>query len=1177
MFDSVSSTLANIVGWLIQKIFESIVAPFADIYKVDELIFGTFKSDETIYWRTFTESELANAFLPTYYLMMTVAGTMLVLFIIFAGMRIAGASISANKRNELMEFTKELVLVGMGLFLLPQLYSFVFAINNMFVDLFSSAIGTDIFAANQDITGDDTLSSDTGLIGKVLINFILIGVGIWANFYYLVRKITLLILLPLGPVMLVCWMFPAWKGVTLTWIKETVGTIFIQSIHAFTFWIVASISNAETGLIATIIGYMIFIPISEQVKSLLGLSTNMQGGLNKAGSMMGMAAIAGVAGSLKGAMSGDSVMGALKGLKDGGKKLAGDLKEGKGLGESLKDLAGTAKEAAFSSAKSMDMEKFGDLVSKGGKAVGGVAGTFIGSPMGPIAALAGAEGLSKLGGATAGLGGRTGFAAASKLKGMFKDGSDAVNKAKNNDNEANITDAISTAQAAEWAEGSKAQIMQGLREKFPTATEQELGKKFNNIVAQKAKSYANDAKDLLADAKNVASEKGDAEQLIHNGANAMADTWAQKNGSNFIASWKSKNPQGAKESNTAYEKRAQGALANEKSNMFDNFKKDGEVFARDNADTNGHVNRGELANFMSNSAMQHKGIGNVNAADLMDSAKSSMANIQGISLLGAKGQPDMNAIVANLATAKTNSDRKTRIDALTGEGMSPEQAEVVWRGESATKHAENLAHFSAPEFGNQIGQRAELGKMSGIARGGQTVATFVQGAVAKDAQAIGTSLNALKETVTAGASTMQASMSQGNGVFESARLAKNAAQQTLSNKILDNYGGDAVQAQQSIVQGAGYAAGILGGATGRVMAQSAALKVLHGSNMNQAVQSQISNASEIIQMAHKVPDENGNMQVAPGAIRQVTTRDKSFIEVRTASGEIQTVSRIGAGSESLKQGETVYQDLTSSDGKSLDIAKVGRSQVSTYRMDTSNGRIPVDHAVQNPMSLIGNTGVSHVEANQGYRAMPVLSQKVDAGQFFKEDLGKAVTSGQFSNVEVVTSKGEQYLAGLNNEGQKVRLSPITQGDARLGANQVVSTPVQVSPKGIITAAKTAMNSNGNLAGVGSTVVTTEQIQGDVAIMESAVSNSGQPMQRQTIQRNVVISNPNANGATVTNVNRVLAPGTADSEVFVLPQNLAQEGTATFNNLLNSKNDERIQRGLNKRAVAEQIRFKQGRP
>ena len=753
MFDSVSSTLANIVGWLIQKIFESLVAPFADIYKVDELIFGTFKSDETIYWRTFTESELSNAFLPTYYLMMTVAGTMLVLFIIFAGMRIAGASISANKRNKLMEFTKELVLVGMGLFLLPQLYTMVFAINNLFVDLFSAAIGTDIFNANQEIKGEDTLSSETGLIGKVLINFILVGVGIWANFYYLVRKITLLILLPLGPVMLVCWMFPAWKWVTLTWARETVGTIFIQSIHAFTFWVVASISNAETGLIATIIGYMIFIPISEQVKSMLGLSTNMQSGLNKAGAMMGMSAITGVAGSLKGAMSGDSVMGALKGLKDGGKKLAGDLKDGKGLGESLKDIAGTAKEAAFASAKSMDMENFGDLVSKGGKAVGGIAGTFVGSPMGPVAALAGAEGLSKVGGGVAGLGGRTGYATASKLKSMFKDGSDAVNDAVENDNETNITNAVSTAPAAVWAEGSKAQIMQGLREKFPTATNQELGKKFNNLVAQKAQSYASNAKELLADAKNIASEKGDAEQLIYNGAHAMADTWEQKNSDNFIGNWKSENPRSANESESAYNKRAAGALASEKARMLDNFTKDGEVFARDNADTNGHINRGDLANFMSSSAMQHKGIGNANVADLMGSAKASMDNIQGISLLGAKGQPDMNAIVSNLAEAKTNSDRKARIGELTSQGMSSEQAQEIWHGERATKHAENLAHFSAPEFAKQIGQRAELGKMSGIARGGQTVATFVQGAVAKDAQTIGASLNALKDTVSAGTTT----------------------------------------------------------------------------------------------------------------------------------------------------------------------------------------------------------------------------------------------------------------------------------------------------------------------------------------------------------------------------------------------------------------------------------------
>ncbi|WP_138919006.1 hypothetical protein [Ornithinibacillus scapharcae] len=126
-----------------------------------------------------------------------------------------------------------------------------------------------------------------------------------------------MIFMILGPVMVALYLIPQTKDITLGWIREFIGTVLVQAVHAITFFLIAVLSITADGTIESVMLYVIFIPVGEAVKGIFGLTNNTQGALGKATTFSGLAALGGVIGATKGAISGKSVSGALQSMKNG--------------------------------------------------------------------------------------------------------------------------------------------------------------------------------------------------------------------------------------------------------------------------------------------------------------------------------------------------------------------------------------------------------------------------------------------------------------------------------------------------------------------------------------------------------------------------------------------------------------------------------------------------------------------------------------------------------------------------------------------------------------------------------------------------------------------------------------------------------------------------------------------
>lgn len=998
------------------------------------LIYGVTEKDKAI-WGTFRPEDLVNVLGPLYYTMMVLSGFLLITLIVVNGINIAGAPLNPSRRNDAIDFLKNLVLVGLLLGNLPTLYDLVYQVNSGIVQVFSSAYDSDAFKKYESFEIEVTTGEPvSGLLGLILISLVMLGLTLWANFYYFMRKVTLLILMAMGPIMIVCMLSNRFRGLTASWMKEFIGSVFVQSIHAFTFWTVTMVSATETSMISSVIVYIIFIPIAESIRKLLSMGGDMQGGLNKAGAMLGMAGLAGMYGSVKGAVQDRSVMSAMKGAYSGAKNATSgkDSKGGEGS-DDLKSMNVGAKAGGDEGTTpgGSRMLKHGDIAGRMGKAALGMAGAVAGSPLGPVGSTIGASAGFAAGGAVGGLAGRMAGAAGEGIVSRFGKGKDAMNALKSsNDLGDSLASELADRNTASWADEHGESVKAGLRERFPDASESEIESKFQAAKDAKREAFHSDAKGEYNNALANGVNKAPGSDLVNASSRAMTDSWASQNVGAFNDEYAKNHPQMPGESTESYEARRAEAFNAKKADIYNSFKNAGQGFV----DTHGADGQEPLskADFMGHMRGQAVKIVGEDQADLVVSAgQMGVDHVTAASMVDGKGKPNVPFLASGLANAKTSEMKASFIEGQKAQGISIAAAEQDWNANHhVPKHTENLKNYrSAIENASQTpsgfkslnpdsSKYTNFAKKSAAFVGGATGIIGGQQMIKDGYQAVvsGSQAASASAMLTEGAvPKAMAFVKSGVGTT----IATHAAQQ-----------GGAVQAQQNFQNAAGFAGGMVLGAGGYRVAKKMASTA---SPYRKATQQEIHTPGEVMQMARTITDANGNVQVAPGAIRQVITPTSSHIEVQTKGGERQIVSRMGSGHSGMRNGETVYQDLTVQDGQLVS------NSPATYRLDSAGGRAASNVVTSsNPARLLADDrgrGQSPITPKN----VPVFSQAVDSGKFYTQDL----TAQGFENVQVVIDKQQQFVTG-QKDGQTYRVSQIFSGDSRMGTEETVQIPVTVA-------------------------------------------------------------------------------------------------------------------------------------
>ncbi|TNO99364.1 hypothetical protein [Bacillus pacificus] len=524
--------LDKIIGWVGGLIVSMVKTFLSPIYKlidtIPDLIFGGDSAKLNFLFKDDTAGSVLNTGLPV---MFKFAAFLVLVSAVIAGAKYSAAAINPTNRTYIIEYAKDLMIVSICIWHLDFFYNFVFDINTWVASEFKRAIGEhslDIFKPGQTIANLSMDNNKDDYLFQIFAMLIEVGLSLWANFFYLMRAVSLYILMLMGPIMVGMWLFPQKKQQTLYWMREFVGTVLIQGIHAITIWLIFVLVGKADNTIIKLILFAMFIPIGEIVKGFIGLSTNTVGAVNRAGTMLGMGALASMAGIIKGIRDDHrSNKEKKKASKEGEEDKKEDADNPKNaLGANLGTDVGTTSRAAR-------MLKAGQIGSMVGKATGGLAGLAMGAGLGPEGMAVGTFAGSKAGGVPGAVAGRTlaagleGVTSAGKHIGSsVKKGLDTY-KGLNGEQYPELTDEdiaqdLATKDFENWkADNPDSAVASRLKQAFPGASDAEIAKKVAKTNSDQMSHFKNQRKQDLQNMKKNATPYGNARDLVNAATNAF--------------------------------------------------------------------------------------------------------------------------------------------------------------------------------------------------------------------------------------------------------------------------------------------------------------------------------------------------------------------------------------------------------------------------------------------------------------------------------------------------------------------------------------------------------------------------------------------------------------------------------------------------------------------------------
>ena len=118
--------------------------------------------------------------------------------------------------------------------------------NNSSETVFQTALklGFDRSTLNAISSGMLLGGSDfAGVIFEIIYLIAFVGLAVYIKYFYFVRAITFTVLVGIGPIFMALWSFNPTKGRTFAWLKDFIGTVFINVIHALTLTFMALFMN----------------------------------------------------------------------------------------------------------------------------------------------------------------------------------------------------------------------------------------------------------------------------------------------------------------------------------------------------------------------------------------------------------------------------------------------------------------------------------------------------------------------------------------------------------------------------------------------------------------------------------------------------------------------------------------------------------------------------------------------------------------------------------------------------------------------------------------------------------------------------------------------------------------------------------------------------------------------
>lgn len=286
----------------IVKLFRSILGGLKNVlqlYAVEDCIFNNSVRGSKAFVYGIYYDNFSHSIFLIFMIMMSISFSLIVLSLIRIIMKKEFSAANPMERYSIMNGIKDLVMTMFMLSLLWLAIRFLFLINYRFVDIF------DQFADGKKIVEN---AGGYSSVASIIYQFTLFGLQIYINIIYIMRGLMIPLLIMVSPLCVYTYSLgDGGKKVTSAWLKELLGNIFIQSIHALCIGFMLTNHGGLRG-IESVAMLSSVIPVTGVVKEIFGLggSSIIKSAGNLAGGATAMtgAAIGGAAGVAGGVMSG---------------------------------------------------------------------------------------------------------------------------------------------------------------------------------------------------------------------------------------------------------------------------------------------------------------------------------------------------------------------------------------------------------------------------------------------------------------------------------------------------------------------------------------------------------------------------------------------------------------------------------------------------------------------------------------------------------------------------------------------------------------------------------------------------------------------------------------------------------------------------------------------------------
>lgn len=324
-----NSTVQGLLEGAVTELFSGLLAGIRSLlglWDLDQLIFNRGSRGSTGFVAGIFPSSW-EAFIWTFFLITEVLSFAIIMMAIAKHiMQRAAATVNPAIRANLMEQIKDMAVGIILLILLPALLVGFMQLSASLVAVFDKMV------ENKSIT--DTLShfSTGNSLAAIVVGFANLIINIYFNWFYIIREITVALLMVLSPIF-VTWMClgSEKKGMAMRWLMELLSNIFIQPIHALLFAFIVLLPSTGRPIESLVMLYCL-IPLTALLKGLFFP------GVSDMGHRM-----AGAAGARANAMAKKASMSAIGagiGLAKGGADLARTHKEAKNAASSGESSSG---------------------------------------------------------------------------------------------------------------------------------------------------------------------------------------------------------------------------------------------------------------------------------------------------------------------------------------------------------------------------------------------------------------------------------------------------------------------------------------------------------------------------------------------------------------------------------------------------------------------------------------------------------------------------------------------------------------------------------------------------------------------------------------------------------------------------------------------------------------------